>query len=91
MRLASLLPFSDSVETIFGRRPQLMAALAPMIKKHVVHIASVDQCIAYRPGILSQAHVPDEHCLIEYVVNSAKVMALTVIQLLGAEEVSSKR
>jgi hypothetical protein len=54
-------------------------------------IGGVDQCIAYGPGILDQAHLPDEYCLTEDVVNSTKVMALTAMQLLGAEEVSSKR
>jgi len=68
-----------------------MASPGTYDQKHVVRIASVDQCIAYGPGILSQAHLPDEHCLVEDVVNSAKVMALTAMQLLGAEEVSSKR
>ena len=82
---------SDSVETIFGRRPKLTASPGTYDQKHVVRIGSVEQCIAYGPGILNQAHLPDEYCLIEDVVNSAKVMALTAMQLLGAEEVSSKR
>jgi succinyl-diaminopimelate desuccinylase len=82
---------SDSVETIFGRRPKLTASPGTYDQKHVVRIGNVEQCIAYGPGILSQAHLPDEYCLIEDVVNSAKVMALTAMQLLGAEEVSSKR
>jgi succinyl-diaminopimelate desuccinylase len=82
---------SNSVETIFGRRPKLTASPGTYDQKHVVRIGNVEQCIAYGPGILSQAHLPDEYCLIEDVVNSAKVMALTAMQLLGAEEVSSKR
>ncbi len=82
---------SNSVETIFGHKPKLTASPGTYDQKHVVRIGSVEQCIAYGPGILSQAHLPDEYCLIEDVVNSAKVMALTAMQLLGAEEVSSKR
>lgn len=82
---------SSSVETIFGRRPKLTASPGTYDQKHVVRIGNVEQCIAYGPGILNQAHLPDEYCLIEDVVNSAKVMALTAMQLLGAEEVSSKR
>jgi succinyl-diaminopimelate desuccinylase len=82
---------SNSVEAIFGRRPKLTASPGTYDQKHVVRIGSVEQCIAYGPGILSQAHLPDEYCLIEDIVNSAKVMALTAMQLLGAEEVSSKR
>ena len=82
---------SNSVETIFGRRPKLTASPGTYDQKHVVRIGSVEQCIAYGPGILHQAHMPDEYCLIEDIVNSTKVMALTAIQLLGAEGVSSKR
>src|ERR1700733_4529828 len=76
---------SGSVETIFGHKPQLTASPGTYDQKHVVRIASVDQCIAYGPGILNQAHLPDEYCLIEDVIKSAKVMALTTLQLLGAE------
>jgi len=81
---------SNSVETIFGIKPKLTASPGTYDQKHVVRIGSVEQCIAYGPGILNQAHLPDEYCLVEDVVNSAKVMALTAMQLLGAEEVSSK-
>jgi succinyl-diaminopimelate desuccinylase len=86
-----VITISDSVETIFGRKPKLIASPGTYDQKHVVRIGSVEQCIAYGPGILNQAHMPDEYCLIEDIVNSTKVMALTAMQLLGAEEVSSKR
>jgi succinyl-diaminopimelate desuccinylase len=80
---------SNSVETIFGRKPKLTASPGTYDQKHVVRIGSVAQCIAYGPGILDQAHLPDEYCLIEDVVNSAKVMALTAMRLLGAEKAGS--
>jgi succinyl-diaminopimelate desuccinylase len=76
-----------SIETVFGRTPKLTASPGTYDQKHVVRIGSVAQCIAYGPGILSQAHLPDEYCLIEDVVASAKVMALAAIHLLGAESV----
>ncbi len=82
---------SNSIETIFGRKPKLIASPGTYDQKHVVRIGSIEQCIAYGPGILSQAHLRDEYCLIEDIVNSAKVMALTAMQLLGVKEVSSKR
>jgi succinyl-diaminopimelate desuccinylase len=82
---------SNSVETIFGRKPKLTASPGTYDQKHVVRIGSVAQCIAYGPGILDQAHLPDEYCLIEDVVNSAKVMALTAMQLLGAEEIGHSK
>jgi succinyl-diaminopimelate desuccinylase len=76
---------SDSVEKLFGRKPKLTASPGTYDQKHVVRIGSVAQCIAYGPGILAQAHLPDEYCLIEDVISAAKVMALTAIDLLGAE------
>lgn len=79
---------SDSVDAIFGRRPKLTASPGTYDQKHVVRIGDVSQCVAYGPGILNQAHLPDEYCLIEDVVNSAKVMALTAMQLLGASPVN---
>jgi succinyl-diaminopimelate desuccinylase len=76
---------SGSVETICGNKPQLTASPGTYDQKHVVRIASVPQCIAYGPGILNQAHLPDEYCLLENIIKSAKVMALTSMQLLGVE------
>ena len=76
---------SGSVEKIVGQKPKLTASPGTYDQKHVVRIASVAQCIAYGPGILNQAHLPDEYCRLEDVINSAKVMALTAMQLLGAE------
>jgi len=77
---------SGNVEKIFGRKPKLTASPGTYDQKHVVRIANVQQCIAYGPGILVQAHLPDEYCLVEDVISSAKIMALTAMQLLGAEE-----
>ena len=80
---------SGSVEKIFGQKPKLTASPGTYDQKHVVRIGIVPQCIAYGPGILNQAHLPDEYCMVEDVVNAAKVMALTAVQLLGAEGVGS--
>jgi len=76
---------SGNVERILGRTAKLMASPGTYDQKHVVRIAKVAQCIAYGPGILEQAHLPDEYCLVEDVVDAAKVMALTAMQLLGVE------
>jgi succinyl-diaminopimelate desuccinylase len=40
-------------------------------------------CIAYGPGILDLAHQPDEWVGIDDMLDSAKVMALTLLDLLG--------
>ena len=49
----------------------------------VTRMGHVNDCIAYGPGILELAHQPDEYVLGEDLVNSAKVMALTSMELLG--------
>ncbi|NYF80232.1 acetylornithine deacetylase/succinyl-diaminopimelate desuccinylase family protein [Granulicella arctica] len=76
---------SKNVEELFGKKPKLTASPGTYDQKHVVRIGSVAQCIAYGPGILNQAHLPDEYCLVEDVVSAAKIMALTAIDLLGAD------
>jgi len=82
---------SRSVQRVFGRKPNLIASPGTYDQKHVVRTAGVAQCVAYGPGILDQAHLPDEHCLVEDVVNAAKVMALTVMELLGVHESSTAK
>ena len=74
-----------SVESVLGRTPKFTVSPGTYDQKHVVRIGSVAQCIAYGPGVLGQAHLPDEYCMVEDVVNSAKVMALSAMQLLGVE------
>jgi succinyl-diaminopimelate desuccinylase len=76
---------SESTEQIFGRLPELAASPGTYDQKHVVRVGNVQQCIAYGPGILDQAHLPDEYVLVEDVITSAKVMALTALRLLGTE------
>jgi succinyl-diaminopimelate desuccinylase len=76
---------SESAEQIFGRSPELAASPGTYDQKHVVRVGNVQQCIAYGPGILDQAHLPDEYVLVEDVITSAKVMALTALRLLGTE------
>ena len=44
--------------------------------------AASSSCVAYGPGVLEQAHQPDEWCRIDDMVNSAKVMALAMLRLL---------
>lgn len=82
----------DLVQTLAGciqqmAKTEAIYAASPGTydQKHVVRIANVAQCVAYGPGLLAQAHLPDEYCVIEDIVTSAKVMALTAVQLLGLE------
>ncbi len=51
-------------------------------QKHIDRIGLVKDCIAYGPGILDLAHQPDEYVIIDDMVDSAKIMALALHNLL---------
>lgn len=74
---------AQSIAKVLGREADLVASPGTYDHKHVARIAGVEQCVAYGPGVLEQAHQPDEWCDIEDIVNSAKVMALTLLELVG--------
>src|SRR5205823_3952224 len=75
---------SSSIERVLGDRRPLMASPGTYDQKHVTRIGHIEDCIAYGPGILDLAHQPDEYVVIEDLIQSAKVMALTAMSLLGA-------
>lgn len=70
-----------SVQTVLGRPAMLAASPGTYDQKHVDRIAGVPNCVAYGPGILDLAHQPDEYCVIEDLVNSTKVLALSLLSL----------
>jgi len=75
---------SSSVREVRHNDPPLIASPGTYDQKHVMRLGLVKQCVAYGPGLLHMAHQPDEYCEIEHLVDSAKVMALTAMRLLGA-------
>ncbi len=74
---------AESIEGVLGKKPALMASPGTYDQKHVTRIGHVKDCVAYGPGILDLAHQPDEYVVLEDLVNSAKVMAVTAMRLLG--------
>ena len=76
---------TGTIEQVAGVKARMAASPGTYDQKHVVRIANVAQCVAYGPGLLAQAHLPDEYCVVEDIVTSAKVMALTAVQLLGTQ------
>lgn len=74
----------QSVQTVLGRPAMLAASPGTYDHKHVDRIAGVPNCVAYGPGILDLAHQPDEYCVIDDLVNSTKVLALSLLDLTGS-------
>lgn len=75
---------SAAVQTTRGRDVQLVASPGTYDQKHFAGIAGVEDCVAYGPGPLQEAHQPDESCSIDDLVASTQVLALTIVELLGA-------
>jgi len=74
----------QSVQQVLGRPATLAASPGTYDHKHVDRIAGVPNCVAYGPGILDLAHQPDEYCAIDDLVNSTKVLALSLLELTGS-------
>ena len=72
-----------SVDKVNGRPAQLVASPGTYAHKHVARLARVKQCVAYGPGNLEIAHQPDEWCAIDDLVQTTKVIALTIVRLIG--------
>jgi succinyl-diaminopimelate desuccinylase len=75
---------SKAVQTVFGRAPDYVVSPGTYDQKHIDRIGRMHNCIAYGPGILDLAHQPDEYVGIDDMVDSAKVMALALTELLTA-------
>ena len=73
-----------AIPAVLGRPAERIASPGTYDHKHVARIAGVEHCVAYGPGILQMAHQVDEYCLVEDIVAAAKVLARTIVTLLGA-------
>jgi succinyl-diaminopimelate desuccinylase len=71
-----------AIRRVLAREPEFICSPGTYDQKHIDRIGKLRECIAYGPGILDLAHQPDEYVLIEDMMNSAKVMALSARSLL---------
>ncbi len=73
-----------AAQHVLGRPLMIAASPGTYDHKHVDRIAGVPNCVAYGPGILDLAHQPDEYCNITDLVQSTKILALSVLELTGS-------
>ncbi len=71
-----------AIEKVLGARPDYVVSPGTYDQKHIDRIGRLHNCIAYGPGVLDLAHQPDEWIDIQDMVDSARVMALVLAQLL---------
>ncbi len=72
-----------AIARVLGRPPAYVASPGTYDQKHIDRIGRLKDCIAYGPGLLHLAHQPDEWVGIADMLDSAKVMALTLDDLLA--------
>ncbi|MBK7654387.1 MAG: acetylornithine deacetylase/succinyl-diaminopimelate desuccinylase family protein [Betaproteobacteria bacterium] len=75
-----------AIARVLGREPRYISSPGTYDQKHIVRTGKLRDCIAYGPGILDLAHQPDEYVGIQELVDSAKVMALATLRLMGVED-----
>ena len=73
---------AKAVRQILGRDAQIVCSPGTYDQKHVDRIGRLKDCIAYGPGVLDLAHQPDEWVGITDMVDAAKVMAVSTLDLL---------
>lgn len=71
-----------AIERVLHRQADFVVSPGTYDQKHIDRIGRLKNCIAYGPGILDLAHQPDEWVGVQDMLDSAKVMALTLAELL---------
>jgi succinyl-diaminopimelate desuccinylase len=71
-----------AIERVLGRQADYVVSPGTYDQKHIDRIGKLKNCIAYGPGILDLAHQPDEWVGVDDMADSARVMALTLAELL---------
>ena len=75
---------SQAIEQVLGRPAEHVVSPGTYDQKHIDRIGRMHNCIAYGPGILDLAHKPDEWVGIDDMLDSARVMGRSLIELLHA-------
>ena len=74
---------TEAIRQTLGTDPQYVVSPGTYDQKHIDRIGKLKNCIAYGPGILDLAHKPDEYVGVDDMIDSAKVMAVSLQRLLG--------
>ena len=74
---------ASAIEAVLGREAAYVVSPGTYDQKHIDRIGRLKNCIAYGPGRLELAHQPDEWVGITDMADSAKVMALVLVELLA--------
>ncbi len=82
---------SRAISKVLGVEPQYVVSPGTYDQKHIDRIGKLKNCIAYGPGLLDLAHKPDEYVGVDDMIDSAKVMASSLLELLSPGEGTTRR
>lgn len=72
-----------AIQAVLDRMPDFVVSPGTYDQKHIDRIGRLSNCIAYGPGLLHLAHQPDEWVGVQDMMDSARVMALVLADLLA--------
>lgn len=72
-----------AIERVLARSADYVVSPGTYDQKHIDRIGRLKNCIAYGPGLLHLAHQPDEWVGVQDMIDSAKVMALVLDDILS--------
>ena len=75
-----------AIGDVLGREAEYVVSPGTYDQKHIDRIGKLKNCIAYGPGLLELAHKPDEYVAVDDMIDSAKVMGQTLLDLLAPSE-----
>ena len=67
---------------MLGKSPEFVVSPGTYDQKHIDRIGRLKNCIAYGPGLLELAHKPDEYIEVDDMIDSTKVMAQALMEIL---------
>ncbi|SEW43599.1 succinyl-diaminopimelate desuccinylase [Cognatiyoonia koreensis] len=70
------------IAAVMGKEAEFVASPGTYDQKHIDRIGKLKNCVAYGPGILELAHKPDEYVGVDDMLESAEVMARSLVKLL---------
>ncbi len=75
----------NAIQKVLGADAEFVVSPGTYDQKHIDRIGQLKNCIAYGPGLLDLAHKPDEWIAIDDMLDSAKVMSLSLCHLLSSD------
>ncbi|MEL6641087.1 MAG: acetylornithine deacetylase/succinyl-diaminopimelate desuccinylase family protein [Pseudomonadota bacterium] len=77
---------AGEIAEVMGKEAEFVASPGTYDQKHIDRIGRLKNCVAYGPGILELAHKPDEYVGVDDMLESAEVMARSLVRLLGVSQ-----